>query len=194
MGAQPTDLVLPSFDLERALEKDATDSLRGRLGTVDTESLIEAEIPQLPSSTDSLASDTTATSLDWFEHELDTSDLAPEIAIAEIDTAASPPANRIASAPHAAPPATVPLEIDELLAASASTPDATNSQTESRVEKPSLVERFAGWSKRLTPGKQTQESKAVSMRLPPEQVENQPISHAQKRSGGILTQWLNRSR
>lgn len=193
-----TDLVLPpdeAFGLQSAA---VGSSLRQQLGSVETDSLIDESLiddstPQLPPPTVSDEEVAIAKSLELFGQAVESSSTASAAATQNMHGVSG---HRVASRSNGSP--RVALEVDELLAASSEQQPnvAAEQKPEQQVDvaKPSLVERFSSWSRRLTSGRQSAENKAVSTRLPSGSSTTETTMAPPKRSGGILTQWLNRSR
>ena len=207
LGRFSTDLVLPPGQPLGLHTPGMTSSFREQFGAVDighliedTSELVDDAVPALPSPTSSPEADAIARSLQVLGQGV-----APQTGAAAMEVAMKDPGDSDGR---------VALEVEELLAASSSQPEPSEPELDSSSPKPSLAEKFVGWSRRLTSGRTSSQNKSVSTRLPGERAASEPSAGdlsagessaggtsprqvappSRKRSGGILTQWLNRSR
>ncbi|QDV41188.1 hypothetical protein Enr13x_10260 [Stieleria neptunia] len=206
LGRFSTDLVLPPGQPLELHTPGMTSSFREQFGTIDAGSLIEdtsdlpdEAVPALPSPTGSPQAAAIARSL--------------QVLGQGATQPASPAAMEVALNDRGDGEGRVALEVEELLAASSQQAEDSGSESKSNQDvgstKPSLAEKFVGWSRRLTSGRTSSQNQSVSTRLSSERSSDdssadtpsaggptprQTTPQPRKRSGGILTQWLNRSR
>ncbi|QDV85087.1 hypothetical protein [Planctomycetes bacterium TBK1r] len=217
LGRFSTDLVLPQGQPLGLHTPGMTSSFREQFGAIDSGHLIEDTsnpvgdaVPALPSPTSSAEADAIARSLEVLGQGV-----TPRAGAAAMEVAMK---DRVNSDGRVA------LEVEELMAASSPQPEPSEPELDASSPKPSLAEKFVGWSRRLTSGRTSSQNKSVSTRLPSERAASEPSASkpsaskpsasdlsvgepsagvtssrqaappSRKRSGGILTQWLNRSR
>ncbi|QEG00524.1 hypothetical protein Mal15_45940 [Stieleria maiorica] len=203
-----TDLVMPPPSQSLKLQQPhplhppgTVGAFREQLGAIDASKLNEALLPTLPSPT--AAKDQDLPHRDAIARSLQVLGQGP---VSSPDRPAGTPAMEVAM--HNTPGKRAgakraeaqsggddqnALRVDEWIAASAGHSNPSDPDQDPEDSKPSLTEKFVGWSKRLTFGRTSSQDKPVSARLPSESSGIQ-ATPSRKRTGGILTQWLNRSR
>ncbi|MCS7467302.1 hypothetical protein NZK35_11670 [Stieleria sp. ICT_E10.1] len=202
LGRFSTDLVLPPGQPLGLHTPGMTSSFREQFGAVDIGHLIEDTpefvddaVPALPSPTRSPEADAIARPLQVLGQGV-----TPQAGAAAMEVALKDRRDGDGR---------VALEVEELMAASSPQPEPSEPEQDAGTPKPSLAEKFVGWSRRLTSGRTSSQNKSVSARLPSERATGEPSAGepsagstsprqaappSRKRSGGILAQWLNRSR
>jgi hypothetical protein len=184
MSRFSTDMVLPS---EASTERGET--FRDHLGSIDSQRAAQTTIPQLPRPAESVSNG-------FVDPALETSDpSAKSTGMASHRNA--PPKQTIAksSIPYWLSPAAEPA--GEKIAPSATGSKGAMSPGAEASSRPSLAERFSVWSKKLGTPRNASPSKPASTRILGGDTggdEGDPAALPKKRSGGILSKWLIKTR
>ena len=92
----------------------------------------------------------------------------------------------------------VAMNVDELIAANSTQqnarPSVTTENPSKVAKKPSLAQRLIGWSKKTTTGDKPTRPKPAPTRATSDRTHSKNNTVRRKQSGGILTQWFNRTR